>query len=59
MGPNRVPFAAIFLKNTALFRWQQYQHKVEDQTNVPISWEGFKAFFYQSLGKSKAFVNTI
>ena len=36
-GSNRVPFAATFLKNTALFRWQQHQRKVEDQTNVPIS----------------------
>ena len=34
---NRVPFAAIFLKDTALFQWQQHQHKVEDQTNVFIS----------------------
>ena len=58
-GPNRVPFAAIFLKNTALFCWQQYQHKVEDQTNVPISWKGFKAFFCQSLGEFEAFIDTI
>ena len=56
---NRVPFAATFLKDTALFRWQQHQRKVEDQTNTLISWEGFKAFFRQSLGKSEAFVNTI
>ena len=58
-GSNQVPFAATFLQNTALFRWQQYQHKVEDQTNVPISWEGFKAFLRQSLGESEAFVDTI
>ena len=37
MGLNQVPFAFIFLKDTALFRWQQHQHKIEDQTNVPIS----------------------
>ena len=36
-GPNRVPFAATFLKDTALFRWQQHQCKIEDQTNVFIS----------------------
>ena len=59
MGSNQVPFAATFLKDTALFRWQQHQCKVEDQTNVSISWEGFKAFFRQSLGKSEAFVDTI
>ena len=58
-GSNRVLFAATFLKDTALFRWQQYQRKVEDQTNTPISWEGFKAFLRQSLGESKAFVDTI
>ena len=58
-GLNRVPLAAIFLKDIALFRWQQHQRKVEDQTNTLISWEGFKAFFRQSLGKSEAFVDTI
>ena len=36
-GSNQVPFAATFLKDTALFRWQEYQRKVEDQTNVPLS----------------------
>ena len=58
-GPNRVPFAATFLKNIALFRWQQHQRKIEDQTNVPISWKRFKAFIRQSLSKSEVFVNTI
>ena len=42
-----------------MFRWQQHPHKIEDQTNVSISWEGFKTFFCQSLGESKVFVNTI
>ena len=59
MGSNQVPFADIFLKDTAVFRWQQNQCKVEDQTNLPISWKGFKALLCQSLGESKAFVNTI
>ena len=59
MGPNQIPFVAIFLKNTTLFRWQQYQRKIEDQTNIPISWKRFKAFFCQSPSKSKAFVNII
>ena len=58
-GLNRVLFVATFLKNTALFWWQQHQHKIEDQTNIPISWERFKAFFCQSLGKFEAFVDTI
>ena len=59
IGLNRVLFTAIFLKNTALFRWQQHQHKKEAQTIISISWEGFKAFFHQNLGKSEAFVDTI
>ena len=59
IGSNRVPFGAIFLKNTALFRWRQLQRKIEDQTNVLISWKGFKAFICESLGESKAFVNTV
>ena len=25
---TEVPFAATFLKDTALFRWQQYQRKI-------------------------------
>ena len=29
-GSNRVLFAAIFLKDTALFCWQQHKHKIED-----------------------------
>ena len=59
MGPNQVLLVATFLKNTALFQWQQHQRKIEDQTNVLISWERFKAFFCQSLGESETFVSTI
>ena len=59
MGPNQALFATTFFKGTALFQWQQHQHKIKDHINVPISWEGFKAFFYQSLSKSKNFINTI
>ena len=40
----RVLCAATFLKHIAMFRWQQHQHKIEDQTNISISWERFKAF---------------
>ena len=58
-SPNRVLFAATFLKNTALFQWQQHQRKIEDQTNVSISWKGFKAFFCQSLSEFEVFVDTI
>ena len=59
MGPNQVLFAATFFKDTSLFRWQQYQRKVKEKKNVFITWEEFKAFLRQSLGKSEAFVNTI
>ena len=50
---NRMLFAATFLKNTALFCWQQYQQKVEDETDIFITWEKFKAFFCQSLMSPK------
>ena len=49
-GSNQVPFVTTFLKDTTLFRLQQHQRKVEDQTKTLISWEGFKAFLCQSLG---------
>ena len=42
-----------------MFGLQQHQRKVKDQTNVPISWEGFKAFLCASLAKFEAFVNII
>ena len=56
---NRVLSAAIFVKNTILFHWQQYQYKMEGENNVSITWEEFKTFFCQGLGKLKAFVDTI
>ena len=37
MRPNRVLFAATFLKNAALFCWQQPQHKVKNEINVSIT----------------------
>ena len=58
-GQNWVPFAGNFLKHTTLFYWHQYQRKVEDEADISITCEEFKAFFCQSLGKSKAFVDTI
>ena len=58
-GPNRVLFADTLLEDIGLFCWQQHQHKIKAQTNVFITWERFKAFFRQSLGKSEAFVDTI
>ena len=54
-----VLFVAIFFKDTPLFCWQQYQRKVEDEANISIIWEKFKAFLCQSLGECKVFVDTI
>ena len=34
---NWVSFAAILLKDTALFCWQQHQQKMEDETNIFIT----------------------
>ena len=34
---NRLPFAATFLKDWVLFRWQQHQRKLADKPNVLIS----------------------
>ena len=56
---NRVPFAITFLKDQALLRWQQHQCKLADKTDDPITWEKYKVFFCRSVGKSKAFVDSI
>ena len=58
-GRNRVPFAATFLREQALFRWQQYKAKNAGETDVPLTWEEFKAFLRRSLGESQAFVDSI
>ena len=58
-GPNRVPFAAIFLREQALFHWQQHKAKNAGETDVPLTWEKFKAFLRWSLGESRAFVDSI
>ena len=52
-------FAAIFLKDTTLFCQQQQKQKVEDKTNVSITWKELKPFLCQSLGEPKVFVNII
>ena len=56
---NWIFFATTFLKNMAMFCWQQHQQKVEDKIDISITWKEFKVFFYQSLGKSKEFVDII
>ena len=36
-GPNRIPFAASFLRDRINFRWQQYKRKHEAESTVPIT----------------------
>ena len=57
-GLNHIFFAAFFLCNRINFRWQQYKWKHKAESSVPITWEEFKTFFYQSLGDSQAFVDS-
>ena len=57
-GPNRILFAAFFLRDRINFRWQQYKRKHKAKSTVSIMWEEFKTFFCQSLGDSRAFVDS-
>ncbi len=57
-GPNRIPFAASFLRDQINFRWQQHKQKLEAARSVPISWDEFKAFLQKALGDSRAFVDS-
>ena len=58
-GHKRVPFAATFLKDRILNRWQQYKTRTERNRVAPLSWEEFKAFLRKSLGESDAFVGHV
>ncbi len=57
-GPNRIPFAAFFLRDRINFRWQQHKRKLEAESLVPISWDEFKAFLCKALGDFRAFVHS-
>ena len=57
-GPNRIFFAAFFLRDRVNFRWQQYKWKHKAESSVFIIWEEFKTFFCQSLGDFRAFVDS-
>ena len=57
--PNRVLFVATSFWEQALFRWQQHKAKNAGETDVPLIWVEFKAFLCWSLGKSRAFVDSI
>ncbi len=56
--PNRILFAASFLRDRINFRWQQHKRKLEAESSVPISWDEFKAFLQKALGDSRAFVDS-
>ena len=52
-------FAATFLWERALFRWQQYKAKNAGETDVLLTQEEFKAILCWSLAESRAFVDSI
>ncbi len=56
--PNRILFAASFLRDRINFRWQQHKRKLKVESSVPISWDKFKAFLRKALGDSWAFVDS-
>ena len=57
-GPNRIMFAAFFLRDHINFCWQQYKRKYEAESTFLITWEEFKTFFCRSLRDSRAFVDS-
>ena len=57
-GSNRILFAVSFLRDRINFCWQQYKWKHKAKSIVPITWEKFKTFLCQSLGDSRAFVDS-
>ena len=54
--PLQPPFV---IREQALFCWQQHKAKNAGETDVPLTWEEFKAFLRRSLGESRAFVDSI
>ena len=55
-GPNCILFAVLFLRDCINFQWQQYKRKQDN--SILISWDKFKAFFWQNLRDSWAFVDS-
>ena len=56
-GPNRVPFAALFLRRAMLQRWHQQKHRFGAED--PMTWEEFKDFLQTNLGNDWVFANSI
>ena len=56
-GPNRIPFAASFLRGTVVQQLQQYKQR--SQGLVLMTWLEFKSFLRKNLGDSRAFINNL
>ena len=56
-GPNRIPFAASFLRGTVAQQW--YQHKRRSVEEAPVTWAEFKSFLRTNLGDDRAFADSI
>ncbi len=59
LGHKRVPFAAGFLKDRILNRWQQHKTCMQCNQLTPMTWDKFKAFLRKSLGESNVFVGHV
>ena len=55
--PNRIPFAALFLRRLVIQRWLQYKRR--HNGTVPITWPEFKDLLRKNLGDSRAFIDGI
>ncbi len=59
LGHKRIPFAAGFLKDHILNRWQQQKTCIQRNRLAPMTWDKFKAFLRKSLGESNTFVGHV
>ena len=55
--PNKIPFAALFLRGLVTHRW--LQHKRCYDGAMPMTWVEFKNFLRKNLGDFRAFVDSI
>ena len=56
-GPNKIPFAALFLCRLVIKQW--LQHKQRHNEVTPMTRQEFKNFFQKNFGNSKAFKDGI
>ncbi len=59
LGHKRIPFAAGFLKDCILNRWQQHKTRMQCNRLVSMTWDKLKAFLRKSLGESNASVGHV